>query len=471
MNLKLISVYSPWFYGLCIALGLIYAFLLYYKYKRFDDINNTKLSVLFVLRFASVSFLAFLLLSPLINSWINKKEKPSILFVLDNSKSIINQIDTQDYYQNYLPQINDLEKKLSPKYDIKNYLFGEKFRKGTYPDFSDNYTNFSNMINHINDLYYKRNLGAVILVTDGNNNYGSNPAYAAQNLNFPIYSLALGDTIYKSDLILKNVETNDFAFLDNNFPLRINIQAIKLNNNKCVLEILNNNKVVYSEKIKITSQNQVIEKKIFLKATQVGLQKYYIKLSPVINEKNIKNNSNEIVIEVLNSKKKILILYNSPHPDISAIYNALTTNKNLEISKLSINDDLSEIDKFNLIVAHQLPSKLNKASKLIKKINKLNIPVLYIIGQQTDFRTLNSYINNFKKANSKNNNFEEIYPYFNDKFSLFKLSPDLIKLTGNLPPLLSPFNSTIQSLTTEILFFKKNKNVVTSNALITFFNN
>ena len=88
MNIRLITEYSPWFYPLCLILGFVYAFLLYYKDNKLEDVPGLLKKLLFLIRFLTVSFIAFLLFAPLINSWISKTEKPTLVFAFDNSEAL-----------------------------------------------------------------------------------------------------------------------------------------------------------------------------------------------------------------------------------------------------------------------------------------------------------------------------------------------------------------------------------------------
>ncbi|MDZ7849120.1 MAG: hypothetical protein U5L96_21695 [Owenweeksia sp.] len=52
------------------------------------------------------------------------------------------------------------------------------------------------------ERYYNQNLAGVVMLTDGIYNRGSDPAYAARSLPFPIYSVGFGDTTVPRDLFI-----------------------------------------------------------------------------------------------------------------------------------------------------------------------------------------------------------------------------------------------------------------------------
>ncbi|MGC8141412.1 hypothetical protein ACP3W2_28825, partial [Salmonella enterica] len=57
------------------------------------------------------------------------------------------------------------------------------------------YTNISKALSTIARQYYKKNVGAVVLLSDGIVNQGVNPELIVENYPFPIYSVTLGDTV------------------------------------------------------------------------------------------------------------------------------------------------------------------------------------------------------------------------------------------------------------------------------------
>lgn len=82
------------------------------------------------------------------------------------------------------------------------------------------------------------------------------------------------------------------------------------------------------------------------------------------NEENTINNRKDIYVEVLDSKKKILILASAPHPDIAAFKSVIEQNKNYE-SEFATMDDMSkvkDISAYDMIILHNLPNNTNSTN-------------------------------------------------------------------------------------------------------------
>ena len=190
-------------------------------------------------------------------------------------------------------------------------------------------------------------------------------------------------------------------------------------------------------------------------------------LSQNKNEANAKNNQMDFVIEVLDSRSKVLILSDAPHPDIAAISSAINANKNFESDEFHIKNFTGDISNYNLLVFHQLPSVKNAATNILNEAKALEIPILFVIGQNTYLQRLNN-ITDFRIAFNRNKQFEEIYPHFNSEFTYYTISEDIENLVNSFPPLLCPFANYQNVVGSQILFFQKIRNISTTKPLISF---
>lgn len=470
MKFNIVTEYSSWFIIVCLIFAFFYSFLLYKKDKSLIDISVKKIRILSILRFLSVFIISFFLLSPLIKSLKKNVEKPIIIFAQDNSESILFNKDSSFYKNQYKTKVLQFIKTISKNYDVKTYSFGNKIIKGLSFDFSQKQTDFSNFLNEINNKYFNRNVGALILASDGIYNKGNNPDYLLNNIKYPIYTIALGDTNVQKDIILSQVNYNRIVFLGDKFPIQVKINAHKSNNSITYLKVYNKNKQVYSKKIKINNNNFSTTVNILLDAKNSGLQKYKIKLLSDSKEISKKNNLKIIAVDVIKNKQNILILSYSPHPDIGAIREVLEQNKNYKVEYSTYDKFKKQIKSYNLIVLDQLPAINYSSTALLSKIFKNKIPVLFIIGAQSNLQIINNLQAGISIKQSKKS-FEETQPSFNNKFTLFNLSAEAMKFISDFPPLISPFGNYNVDDETNILFYQKIKDISTNKPLIYFNNN
>ncbi len=451
-----------WFVIFCLTAGFAYSFIMYRKDKQFSETAKYIIKIMFSLRFLSVSIISFLLLSPIFKTISTTIEKPILIFAQDNSESVADK-DTAVYKKKIAEIIGEFEK----KYEVKKFTFGEEVRNEKTYDFTDKETDISELIADAESKYYNRNVGALILASDGLYNKGNNPIYASENINFPIYTIAQGDTTVKKDIILSDIKHNKIAFLNNKYPIQAVVFSNKMKGKTSNITLYLNNKKLFTEKI-------IIDKDIFSKkidfeipANETGVQQIKLVIDKTEGELTSKNNSKTVIVEVIAGKQKILILANAPHPDISAIRQALKTNRNFETEFYTVKKFNKNIKEYNLVILHDVPSRRNSATSILAELIKSNIPVLHIIGKQ-------SYTSNFNKLKSglkiihKNHAFDNTQGEFNKNFSLFELDNNIKDFVEQAPPLLSPFGNYSVSGNNSILFYRQIKRISTKNPLFMF---
>ena len=215
--MSILTEYSLWFVPLCLLLGAAYAVFLYLR-NRDIDYDKRARWIMPILRGLAISLIAFLLLSPLLKHNVKEVDRPLLLVAVDNSESMVSTGDSAYYRTEFPKQLQKLIEDFGDKYDIKTYLVGEQndLQEGAMPKavpFSGKTTNLSSLFDEVDNLYANHNIGAMVLVSDGIFNTGSNPQYAAERAKYPIYTVAAGDTSVQTDLLVTDILHNRQTYL------------------------------------------------------------------------------------------------------------------------------------------------------------------------------------------------------------------------------------------------------------------
>lgn len=462
--------YPTWYILFCAILGLSVATLLYFRDKTFKETSDSLKWILGFIRFLSVTLISMLLLSPLLKSMISETKKPVIVLAQDQSESVLADMD-ETQFQTYQQSFKDLSTKLSENYEVKEYTFGESVREGIDFQFKDKVSNISDFLKNMYDLYSNQNLGAVVLATDGIYNQGSNPIYAGTKLTAPIYSIALGDTTAKKDLILKRVFHNKISYLGDKFSIQIDISAkncVGNNTNLTVSKIVDGaSSRIKQIPISINKNDFFNTQEIILDANSSGVQRYRISVNPIAGEVTNANNSKDIFIDVLDARQKILIVANAPHPDLSAIKQSISKNKNYEVTTAYINNMKVNVASYDFVIMHQLPSKTNDASTLIATMNDKAIPRLYIVGSQNDLSKF-SKIQPIIDISGDGRNTDDVQATISPVFGLFTISDEVKNELPRFAPLLAPFGDFKDNANTHVLLYQKIGKINTKKPLLLF---
>jgi hypothetical protein len=419
----------------CLGLGIVYALLLY---RPSSHLHKNLRYFLFALRALSIALIAFLICSPLIKTISRTIEKPLIIIAQDNSASILLSEGKGFNSKDYTDQLKKLEKNLSGDYELRSFNFAEKMDDGLNLNYKGSLTDISSVFKQINNQFSNRNIGAIIIGTDGIYNRGSNPQYESKNLNAAIYTIALGDTIAKRDLLISTINYSSIAYLDNQFQIGISIEAYQSEGSNSMLTVSSESGLVLSKPISINSNEFRQTIMLNLPAEKKGLQSYKIKLAPLNNELSEVNNVQTIFIEVIDGRKNILIIANAPHPDISAIRQSIENNKNYSVKVRMVQEVLpAEIAEAGLIILHQLPSISNNAKNILKLVETK--PILFVLGAQSNIPAF-SVSQNVITVNS-NGMLQEANATIKSDFYAFALSDISRSKINNFGPLLTPFGN------------------------------
>lgn len=473
--MSILTEYSLWFILLCVALGVIFAFALYFR-NRNTDFDKRAAIVMSVLRGVSVTLISILLLAPMLKLSVRESDKPLLIFAIDNSESMASTQDSTFYRSDFQVKMDKLIHDFGDKYEIKTYLIGEtnKIASDNEPfkaDFTDKATNISSLFEEVDNLYANHNVGAMVLVSDGIYNSGSNPQYQAEKLKFPIHTVATGDTTIQTDALIADIIHNRQTFIGNYFPVEIKVAANHLAGKQAILNIYENENVVFTKNIDIRGNQHFETVKTTMEAQKKGLQKYRVTLTRLDGEITYKNNESSFFIEVVDSRERIAIVYAAPHPDVAAIKQAVETSDKYEVETFSADGFNKNPNDYSLFILHQLPSQTNVGGNLLSKIRQNGIPALYIIGKQTNLTAFNQFgaglsINASQRGQTL---FNESMPYFNDNFLAFTFSEEARQMLKNYTPLVTYFGNYQTAVGTNVFMLQKINNVESNYPLISFY--
>lgn len=454
-----IIINSPWYYFLiCLLVGFAFAFILYFKNKKNVDVPKKINTTLLVLRFLSVSVITFLLLNIFLKQVKNDTQNPTILVAIDNSSSITALADSLFVKNEFLKKLEALKKNIGENFTVKTILFGNKTLLAEQPTFTEKETDIENLISDIENNYSNQNIGALIIASDGIYNKGANPIYGIEKLGYPVYTIAMGDTNEVKDVSIQKINHNQVAYLGNNFPLEVITSAKNFSGKEILVSVNHNSQKIAQQTVKINSDNFLSTTNFTINAAIAGLQRYVVNTTILEGEKNILNNSQSFIVEVIDNREKILLLANTPHPDVAAIKDAIINSTTYEVEYGLASDFKKPIKPYSLVIVHGFNTT---NQNLIIDCENNNIPV-WLINP-----TITEGLNGVKISASLNK-FNDAEPAINKNFGLFTISDELKKITKDLPPLKTFFGNYSLSNSANSLINQRIGVVETENPILLF---
>ena len=400
-----------WMLALSLLAGLAAATVLYFRNKK-QHYGKALTIILFALRTLIVGLVVLLLFNPLIRQKFSSVETPTIILAHDNSSSVVLCKDSAFYKKDYLTQFEQFRKDLNADFQVDEYLFGEEVRDFVQLDFSDQLTDLSSLIKTLDRL-------------------------VAENFPFPIHTVVLGDTVSYPDLAIRNVHYNKVVSLGATFPVRVTVAARDLAGRKAQLTLKESGRVLEKSDIEIPSNRFSKEIDFMLDATKKGVLPIDIEISGIEGEEQLLNNVQHIYVEVLDQKYKLLCVAASPHPDLGALRSVL--NDNYEVDFCFGKEQLPDFEKYDLVILHQVPNGKMDFNALKTQLDKnTKLPVLFVIGNDTDKDYINKVQSVFEFRSGATNTLLDVKAHLNPAFSTFTFDSKSDQMIAKYPPLALP---------------------------------
>jgi hypothetical protein len=466
---SLVTEYSLWYLPLCLLAGGLYAFLLYQR-PQDQPWSRTLHWTLAGLRFVIATFLAFLLLGPLLRLVRNFYEKPTVVLAVDDSQSLA-LVNQPEALTQLAARLDALVARLRDQnFEVEIQTLNEKNRPAQMAGlpFAAPATNLSGLLGRVQTNYENRNLAGIVLVSDGIYNQGTSPTYLPFKTG--VYAIGLGDTLPQSDLSLKAVYHNKIAYLGNQFPLVAEVANAGFAGRQASLTLSQNGRTLDTKRVDFKTDNGLQQVQFLLGANDRGMQHFVLTINALEGEFTTKNNTRHVYVDVLDGREKILLVAPAPHPDLKAIRSALEKNENYQVvlylPGITPEDQFKRTDKYDVVVAHQLPSNLSAAgSNLVKDLAAKGAPVWYVVGGTTSLPSFNAAVGTVA-INANGLQTDKVTPAFNPGFNKFTFSDENKALLGKFPPVQVPFGSYRASAGAEVLLYQRVGSLQTTKPLL-----
>lgn len=457
---RLLFEYSPLLVLLCIALGLLYAYLLYQSKYTWTKRTN---QILFVFRAILVSFLSFLLIGPILKLTLNEFESPSVVFLVDNSVSVREGVDSLEW-QNLEGKLKSTMDELESQgfnVELTTLNEGKDDLSFDYPT-----SDLNGVVRNRVGQYEGKNLAGLVVLSDGIYNSGSSPLYSPSRV--PVHTIGVGDTTERIDLVLRNVLYNKIAYQGNQFPLRAEVLIRGTDAQEIVVSAFQKGKLIARES-RNSGNSSILNFDFQIDANEKGLQKIDISVAPIGQERNRKNNYASAFVEVVEGKKKILLVSPAPHPDIKAIRTVVEENANYEFTVHipGVSDAPPQAlrpENIDLAIFQQAIDYSGKTTPLFSQLLENGTSLFIMLGDRSNLRQLAA--NGIPVTFENPGQWDAVTPVINAEFKDFGFSDKLNGIFARYPPARVPFGKFSYPPNSNVLLFQRIGRVSTDRPLL-----
>jgi len=177
----------------------------------------------------------------------------------------------------------------------------------------------------------ERNLQGVLLLTDGTVTAGSSPVYEAEELGLPVFTVGIGDSSEPRDALVRKVVANTITYVGNKVPVNATIKSSGISNERVEVTLLEGGTTLDRKTITLDPGTREYDVPLSFTPDQEGTRKIAVDVSHLAGEISYQNNRSSFFVKVLKSKMQVLLVAGAPSPDVSAICEALQSDKNIDL--------------------------------------------------------------------------------------------------------------------------------------------
>ncbi len=314
---------------------------IWYYRKTLPPLSPYRRFLLTSLRSLSLILFFFILFKPVLQLFLEKREKPAVAVLYDNSSSMrINDPfgmrgDSLRFLLKYFR-----EQWPSDSLVLRPYQFSGRLSTLSQDSlaFDGSQTNLSSALESLQDSLRPYNIQAIILLSDGQFNAGANPLIPAKKSAVPIYSVCLGDSLPKKDIRITNVRFPAVAYAGDSVLVKVNISQSGFSSENRIVKLLQNQRLVSSKNILLPPGGFEKTVEFVLQTREPGENQYQVEIESSSDEVTALNNRRQFFMNVLKSKLKVLLISGQPLFDQRLLMQVLKQLPDIQLQVLSENN-------------------------------------------------------------------------------------------------------------------------------------
>ncbi len=207
----------------------------------------------------------------------------------------------------------------------------------------------TDLLRALNEISWQstgRELGAVILYSDGADTQGLTPQSAARKaakLGAPIYTVGFSRDDAAPDLAVRRVIADDFAFVHNTVSLDVEIEQRGLDVSKVMVTLRKEGNVMQAKEARL--EDGVGRVTFEFKPRKIGKQVFQISVPIQSGEAVESNNTKSVVLKVIRDRIRVLQVVGRPSWDERFLREFLKRNPNVDLISFFILRSTTDLQK------------------------------------------------------------------------------------------------------------------------------
>ncbi len=310
-------------------------------------------ATLYVLRILIAVWMLVLLMQPAVELRAVSRVRTRVALMVDSSRSMGLPTDKGSRAEMVSAHLEGAASEfadLASKAVIEPMLFGER----THPlealpsplPTDEGRTDILRALNEVSWQSSGRELGAVILYSDGADTEGLNLEQArrtAAKLGVPIYAVGFSNRSSAADLAVRRILADDFAFVYNTVSLQAEVESQGLGLSEVMVTLKRNGVVVQSKAASLVDGRGRVA--FEFKPKNIGKQVYEVSVPVQAGEVVDSNNAKSLVLKVIRDRIRVLHVAGRPSWDVRYLRELLKRNPNVDLISFFILRSTTDLQK------------------------------------------------------------------------------------------------------------------------------
>ena len=340
-----LSVPWPWWLiAAVVCLPLLSAWLFYRRV--WSELSPARWSILLALRVFATAALLLACFQPRIVFERTTYTRSSLLLMADVSKSMSISDTDEPRLDRVRTVLAPLMETLKRDFNVSLYTFagGAAFLEPVPASLADlkavgDSTNIPRSVRQALDEHANEPLAGVVVFTDGIHNAETDIARGWDELKTPVFPVGVGSKLQQNknfkDVVVRRVEGPRYAIVNNEVEIAVYLRNVGFPNAVVDLKLVDAEGASLADK-QFPLLADASEQKVVLSFTPTEVGKLYVDaVLPVqTSEKVAENNSQNLILSVINPKIKLLYVQGTVRPEYKWLLRALERDANIEVLSL-----------------------------------------------------------------------------------------------------------------------------------------
>ncbi|NUN68599.1 MAG: VWA domain-containing protein [Bacteroidetes bacterium] len=327
-----LTFHTPLFVVLLLVLASFAVSLFIYRHT-VPVVSAAMRTLLVMLRGTAVALILLAVCEPLFRIAFTEEERPVIALLADNSLSMAQKDGSGDKGRTLTGLLrSDAVRTLAASADLRQFSFSHSLAP-LGPDslpLTGGSTNISGALRSVTRT--TEGLRGIILLTDGNDNAGSNPLYDAEKSRIPLFTIGIGDTSEQKDLLLSKLVTNAIGYVDAAAPVEVTLRSSGIAGRSVTITLSEDGQKLDEQRITLPAADGPAETRAaFVYAPKKeGTRKLTASVTAVEGELTVKNNTRSVMVKVLKNRMNIAVIAGTVTPDVAAVMQTMEADANID---------------------------------------------------------------------------------------------------------------------------------------------